>query len=102
MLGVIFSDSLEVPPLHSTGYEPKASDARCFDTQFVLPFKQVIRRDDAIVRPHLQSKIQESLEDRGKLLVDPPSRTTIVVSQNASVVSCWLTLVTKARHSPFV
>ncbi len=102
MLGVIFSDSLEVPPLHSTGYKPKASDARCFDTQFVLPFKQVIRRNDAIVRPHLQSKIQESLEDRGKLLVDPPSRTTIVVSENASVVSCWLTLVTKACHSPFV
>ncbi len=48
--------------LHSTGYEPKASDARRFDTRFVLPFKQVIRRDDAIVCPHLQSKIQESLE----------------------------------------
>ena len=46
--------------------------------------------------------IQESLEERGKLLVDPPSRTTIVVGQNASVVSCWLTLVTKARHLPFV
>jgi hypothetical protein len=28
-------------------------------------FKQVICRDDAIVRPHLQSKIQESFEDRG-------------------------------------
>ena len=53
MLGVIISDSLEVPPLHSTGYEPKASDARRFDTQFVLPFKQVIRRDDTIVCPHL-------------------------------------------------
>ncbi len=49
---------------------------------------------------HLLSK--ESLEDHGKLLVDPPSRTTIVVGQNASVVSCWLTLVTKARHLPFV
>ncbi len=44
----------------------------------------------------------ESLEDRGKLLVDPPSRTTIVVSQNASVVSCWLTLFTRACHLPFV
>ncbi len=55
-----------------------------------LSYEQVIRRDDAIVRPHLQSKIQESLEDRGKLLVDPPSKTTIVVGQNASVVSCWL------------
>ncbi len=55
-----------------------------------LSYEQVIRRDDAIVRPHLQSKIQESLEDRGKLLVDPPSRTTIVVGQNASVVPCWL------------
>ena len=73
-----------------------------FDTQFVLPFKQVLRRDDAIVRPHLQLKIQESIKERGKLLVDPPSKTTIVVGQNASVVSCWLTLVTKARHSPFV
>ncbi len=93
---------LEVQYLHSTGYEPKVSDARRFDTWFVLPFKQVIRRNDAIVHPHLQSKIQESLEDRGKLLVDPPWRTTIVVSQNASVVSCWLTLVTKACHLPFV
>jgi hypothetical protein len=55
---------LELPSLHSTGYEPKASDARCFDTWFVL-YKQVIRRNDAIVRPHLQSKIQESFEDRG-------------------------------------
>jgi hypothetical protein len=26
-----------LPYLHSTGYEPKASDARRFDTQFVLP-----------------------------------------------------------------
>ncbi len=55
---------LELPSLHSTGYKPKASDARRFDTRFVL-HKQVIRRDDAIVRPHLQSKIQESFEDRG-------------------------------------
>ena len=29
--------SLELPPLHFTGYEPKASDARHFDTRFVLP-----------------------------------------------------------------
>ncbi len=36
----------------------------------------VIRRNDAIVCPHLQSKIQESLEDRGTLLVDPPSRSS--------------------------
>jgi hypothetical protein len=28
---------LELPYLHSTGYEPKASDARRFDTWFVLP-----------------------------------------------------------------
>jgi hypothetical protein len=28
-------------------------------------FKQVIRRDDAIVHPHLQSKIQKSFEDCG-------------------------------------
>jgi hypothetical protein len=28
-------------------------------------FKQVIRRVNAIVHPHLQSKIQESFEDRG-------------------------------------
>ena len=56
---------LEVPYLHSTGYEPKASDARRFDTWFVLPFKQVICRDNAIVHPHLQSKIQESFEDCG-------------------------------------
>jgi hypothetical protein len=56
--------SLELPYLHSTGYKPKASDARRFDTWFVL-HKQVIRRDDAIVRPHLQSKIQESFEDCG-------------------------------------
>ena len=55
---------LKLPSLHSTGYEPKASDARRFDTWFVL-HKQVIRRDDAIVCPHLQSKIQESYEDRG-------------------------------------
>ncbi len=128
-------------PLHSTGYEPKASDARrrklfkiriickiSFDNiassfwslegyeDFVETKRRcnfvnwestvksftVICRDDAIVCPHHQSKIQESLEDPGKLLVDPPSRTTIVVSQNASVVSCWLTLVTKACHLPFV
>jgi hypothetical protein len=55
---------LELPSLHSIGYEPKASDARRFDTRFVI-HKQVIRRDDAIVCPHLQSKIQESFEDRG-------------------------------------
>ena len=30
-----------------------------------LSYEQVIRRDDAIVRPHLQSKIQESLKDCG-------------------------------------
>ncbi len=28
---------LELPYLHFTGYKPKASDARRFDTQFVLP-----------------------------------------------------------------
>jgi hypothetical protein len=28
---------LELPYLHLTGYEPKASDARRFDTWFVLP-----------------------------------------------------------------
>jgi hypothetical protein len=28
-------------------------------------FKQVIRRGDAIVRPHLQPKIQESFKDCG-------------------------------------
>jgi hypothetical protein len=28
---------LELPSLHSTGYEPKASDARRFDTRVVLP-----------------------------------------------------------------
>ncbi len=55
---------LKLPSLHSTGYEPKASDARRFDTRFVL-HKQVIRHDDAIVCPHLQSKIQESFKDRG-------------------------------------
>ncbi len=55
---------LEQPSTHFTGYEPKASDARRFDTRFVL-YKQVIRHDDAIVCPHLQSKIQESFEDRG-------------------------------------
>ncbi len=55
---------LELPSLHSTGYEPKASDARRFDTWFVL-HKQVIRHDDAIVCPHLQSKIHESFEDCG-------------------------------------
>ncbi len=55
---------LELPSLHLIGYEPKASDARRFDTRFVL-HKQVIRRDDAIVRPHLQSKIQESFKDCG-------------------------------------
>jgi hypothetical protein len=60
-----YTPSLKLPPLHSTGYEPKASGARSFDTQFVLPFKQVIRPDDAIVRPHLQSKLQESFEDCG-------------------------------------
>ncbi len=43
---------LELPSLPFTGYEPKASDARRFDTWFVL-HKQVIRRDDVIVRPHL-------------------------------------------------
>ncbi len=47
-----------------TGYEPKASDARRFDTRFAS-YEQVICRDDAIVCPHLQSKIQESYEDRG-------------------------------------
>ncbi len=104
LLKIIFyyTPGLEVQYLHSTGYEPKASDARRFDTRFVLLFKQVIRRNDVIVCPHLQLKIQDSLEDRGKLLVNPPSRTTIIVSQNASVVSCWLTLVTKACHLPFV
>jgi hypothetical protein len=55
---------LELPSLHSTDYEPKASDARRLDTWFVL-HKQVIRRDDTIVHPHLQSKIQESFEDCG-------------------------------------
>jgi hypothetical protein len=27
----------ELPSLHSTGYEPKASDARHFNTWFILP-----------------------------------------------------------------
>ncbi len=30
-----------------------------------VTYEQVIRRDDAIVRPHLQSKIQESFKDCG-------------------------------------
>ena len=30
------TSGLELPYFHSTGYEPKASDARCFDTRFVL------------------------------------------------------------------
>ena len=55
---------LELLYLHSTGYKPKASNARRFDTWFVL-HKQVIRHDDAIVCPHLQSKIQESFKDCG-------------------------------------
>ncbi len=32
---------LELPSLHSTGYEPKASDARRFDTRFVLPISKL-------------------------------------------------------------
>jgi hypothetical protein len=32
---------LELPYLHSTGYEPKASDARRFDTWFVLPINKL-------------------------------------------------------------
>ena len=95
---------LKLPYLHLTGYEPKASDARCgklfkiriicgisFDKfaslfwslegyeDFVEPKRRcnfvnwesmvksftVIRHNDAIVRPHLQSKIQESFEDCG-------------------------------------
>ncbi len=32
---------LELPYLHSTGYEPKASDARCFDTRFVLSMSKL-------------------------------------------------------------
>ncbi len=32
---------LELPSLHSTGYEPKASDARRFDTWFVLPISKL-------------------------------------------------------------
>ncbi len=32
-----YTPSLELPTPHSTGYEPKASDARHFDTRFVLP-----------------------------------------------------------------
>ncbi len=40
---------LELPSLHFTGYKPKASDARRFDTSY----KQGIRRNDAIVCPHL-------------------------------------------------
>jgi hypothetical protein len=32
---------LELPSLHSTGYEPKASDTRRFNTQFVLPISKL-------------------------------------------------------------
>jgi hypothetical protein len=32
---------LELPSLHLTGYDPKASDARRFDTRFVLPISKL-------------------------------------------------------------
>jgi hypothetical protein len=32
---------LELPSLHLTGYKSKASDARRFDTQFVLPISKL-------------------------------------------------------------
>ena len=112
---------LELPYLHLAGYEPKVSDARRFDTWFVLLFKlyqyklyqyELVcykfgspsyppRRRDSSSKSSIEvTRVIRRL--RLQLFVDPPSRTTIVVSQNASVVSCWLTLITKACHSPFV